>query len=180
MRKRLLTIACSVLLAFGAMYLWASRAPAPPSASIQLVGYESRQDCVVATLVLTNTGASALHYEDSSQGVYYKGLAQVRGRETNLSSGGGPSSMAGPIVVWPSRSARIKVALPTGTETWRCTVPVQATGARIRVFTHLGESGIWNRTFPVSQWFIRLFPLNDSAEMDIRSGTFIISTNGIL
>ena len=180
MSKRLFIVAGSVLLTLGAMYLWVSRAPALPLASIQLVGYESRKDSVVATLVLSNTGASALHYWDSSQGVCYEVLAQVRGRETNLSSGGGPSSMAGPIVVWPSRSARIHVALPVGTETWRCTVPVQATGARIRVFTHLGDSGIWNRTFPVSQWFIRLFPLNDSAELDIRSETFIVSTNGVL
>ena len=93
MSKRLFIVAGSVLLILGAMYLWVSRAPALPSASIQLVGYESRKDSVVATLVLSNTGASALHYWDSSQGVCYEVLAQVRGRETNLSSGGGPSSM---------------------------------------------------------------------------------------
>jgi hypothetical protein len=180
MRKRLVMVAGPVLLVFGAIYLWGSRPPAPPSASIYVIGYESRQDSVVATIVLTNTGMSALNYDDSSGGVYYKVVARVQGRETNLSSGGGPSSIAGPVVVWPSRSKRIHVPLPVGTETWRCTIPVQRTGPRDRVFMRLGESGIWNKTFPVSQWFIRLFPLGDSAQTEIQSDTFNVSTNAVL
>ena len=179
MSKRYSLTAGVALLLLGAIYVWLCRAPATPSASVKLVGYETRQDSVVATVLLTNTGSSALSYVHSSQGVYYTVLARVQGQETNLNSGGGPGSMAGDIVVWPSRSERIKVVLPTGTQTWRCTIPVYGTGARIRVFTHLGEWGVWNRTYPVSQWFVRLFPLNDSVARQIQSDTFTIATNTV-
>jgi hypothetical protein len=177
MCKRALIIAGCALLTIGAMYLLARRAPAGSSASVNLLGYQFRRDSVVATVVLTNTGTSPLSYHDTSEGVYYKIQAHVRGRETNWNSGGGPSSMAGPIVVWPSRSARIHVILPVGTTAWRCTFPVQGTGARVRMLTRLGDWGIWNRTYPISEWFIGLFPMNDSDERQIQSDTLLISTN---
>jgi len=170
-------IAGVVLLAIGATYLWASRAPTLPSASVKLVGYETRKGSLVATVVLANTGRSALSYYDSSEGVYYTVLARVQGKATNWHSGGGPLSMSGPIVVWPSRSARIHVVLPDGTETWRCTVLIRGTGARVRVFEHLGKWGIWDRAFPFLQWFIGLFPMNDSEERQIQSDTFAIPAN---
>jgi hypothetical protein len=120
-----------------------------------------------------------MSYYNTSEGVDYKINAQVGAKETNWSSGGGPSSMAGPMVVWPSRSARLQIVLPPGTTTWRCTLPVQGTGARIRMLTRLGESGIWNRTFPLSQWFVSLFPMNDTGERPIQSDAFTISTNTV-
>ncbi|MGA2555862.1 MAG: hypothetical protein ABSG04_06255 [Verrucomicrobiota bacterium] len=175
MRKRFLIIAGFALVAIGTTYIWVCWPPGLPSGSVQLIGYQSRQDSVVATVVLTNTGTSPLSYHDTSEGVHYKIVARVRGKETNWSSGGGPASMAGPIVVWPSRSARILVVLPVGTETWHCKIPVQGTGARIRMFEHLGKWGIWNRAFHVSQWFIRLFPMNDSDEREMQSDTFAVA-----
>ena len=176
-RKILQWIFVLAVLGIIANYIWMWRTPAMPTAHIQLVGYEIRQDSIVATVVLTNTGSSALNYDDSSGGVYYSVLARVEGIVTNISSGGGPSSMAGPIVVWPSHTARIRIFLPSRTESWSCTIPVQGTGARIRVLMRLGEWGIWDRLYPVSLWFTRLFPLNDSPEIKIQSNAFMVSTN---
>jgi len=178
MRKRCSVIAGLALFVLGAFYLWICRTPAVPSASIQLVRYESRQDSLVATVLLTNTGSSALSYYHSSKGIYYTVLARVKGQATNLKSGGGPGSMAGPIVVWPLRSEQIKIILPVGTESWRCTIPVEGTGARIRVYSHLAEWGIWNRVFPAG-YLIRLFPLNDSEDRQIQSDSFTVATNAV-
>jgi hypothetical protein len=173
--KRALIIVGLACLAIAVFSFWVCRAPALPSARIKLVAYESRQNSVVATVDLRNTGTSPLSYHDTSEGVCFTILAQVRGKETNWSSGGGTASMAGPIVVWASQSARIRVVLPIGTEKWCCTLPLRGTGARIRVFTDLCEWGIWNRTFPVSQWSLRLFPLNDSDERKIQTDTFAVT-----
>jgi len=179
MCKRLIIIAGFAVFAIGAFYLLACRAPSGPSASLYLLGYQFRQDSVVATIILTNTGTSPLSYWDTSEGVEYKIQAQVRGLATNWSSGGGPSSMAGPKVVWPSRSVRIYAILPAGAATWRCALPVQGTGARVGMFTRLGQWGIWNRTYHISQWFIGLFPMNDSHERQIQSDPLAISTNAV-
>ena len=179
MRKGLLIIAAFLLVTIGSAYIWACRAPGLPSASVKLIGYESKADSLVATVELTNTGTSPLSYEDTSRGVRYSVMVRVQGKATNLNSGGGLSSMSGPMVIWPSSSARISIAMPAGTESWHCEIPVQGTGARIRVFERLGKSGIWNRTHPASQGFIRLFPLNDSEVRQIQSETFVVGTNGL-
>ena len=51
-----------VVLGLAGMYLRLCLPSATPSASVHLVGYTARGDSLVATMVLTNTGPSALTY----------------------------------------------------------------------------------------------------------------------
>jgi len=176
MRKLSLIISICILAGIVGVYLWFRRAPAFPSASIQLVGYDTNKDSIVATIILTNTGTSALSYE-ASGGAFCRVSARVQGIETNFYSGAAHVSMSWQVVVWPSRSSRTHVFLPLGTETWRCTIPVRGTSSRIRAFTHLQESKLPSPLKKISYWCVPLFPLNDSDEREVQSENYQISTN---
>lgn len=179
MRTRPLAIGC---LAIGGVitvsYFYVCRTPPPPSALMRLAGYEARTNSIIATVIITNTGKAALSYWDGAGGVPCTVYARVAGIETNFDSGGGvPFSMSWEDVVWPSRSARIRVTLPLETESWRVSLPMQGASARIKVAHRMMESGVWNKTFPAAQWSLRLFPLKSSAEIELASATFQVATN---
>lgn len=176
MRKLALIVTICLLAGIVGVYLWLRRAPAFPSASIQLVGYKTNKEWIVATIILTNTGTSALSYE-ASYGAFCQVIARVQGIKTNFVSGGAPLSMSWEDVVWPSRSSNIHVFLPLGTETWRCTIPVRGTSSRIRVFTYLRESKLPSPLKKISYWGVPLFPLNESDERKVQSENYQFPTN---
>lgn len=168
----------AIIAIIAASYLYVCRTPPPPSALLQFAGYEMRTNSIIATVIITNTGAAALSYWDSAGGVPCAVHARVGGAETNFDSGGGvPFSMSWESVVWPSRCARIRVILPLETESWRVSLPIQGASPRIRIAHRMMESGVWNRTFPVSQWSLALFPLNSSRERELVSPAFAVATN---
>ena len=178
MRTRPLVIGCLAIGGAIISYLYVCRTPSPPSALMQLAGYETRTDSMIATVVITNTGKYALSYWDSAGVAPCMVHARVAGFETNFSSGGGfPLSMSGENVVWPSRSVRIRVTLPLETESWRVSLPIKGASARIKVAHRMMESGVWNKTFPASEWSLRLFPRKSSAEKELASATFQVVTN---
>ena len=164
-----------VVLGLAGMYLRLCLPSATPSASVHLVGYTARGDSLVATMVLTNTGPSALTYIDSSDSVGCSVTTRVGGAATNFYTGGGRVSTSWPRVLWPSRSGQFYVVLPKGTETWRCAIPLCGASPRERMAARLTEWGVGQRAYPVSAWFVWLFPPNSASERDIQSVTFQVS-----
>jgi len=174
--KRSIFIIGFACLVLGVLYLWARRPSGPPSASIGLAGYAKETNSIIATVLLTNTGASTLAYIAGFGGAYYHVSATTTDGETNYDPWVRTTTDA---VVWPADSARIRVSLPLTTKSWHCTIPVRGASSRVRIFTHLAQWGIWNRAEWLSSCFIRLFPFNDSDYIQIQSDTFQISTNAI-
>lgn len=180
MRARSLFVAGSAVLVIAASFLYARRTPPQPSALIQLVGYETRTNCLVATFVITNTGETALSYWNCAGDAFCAVQARIRGSDTNFSSGGDVTlSMSWEQVVWPSQCISSHVVLPVETESWRVALPIVAASQRSRMAQRMLESGLWGRAFPVSQWSLRLFSLKSSAETELTSATFQVATNTV-
>ena len=174
MRKRTLTFAGCVIFGGGLLYIWARQPPGRPSAKIEFQNYSRDAESIVATIVLTNTGPSALAYVYGFGGALNSVSATTKAGATNYESF---VRTATDTVVWPRDSARIRVHLPPETATWHCTVPVRGASSRVRIFTRLADSGVLNRAGKLSSCFIRLFPLNNTDSLQIQSGTFEILTN---
>jgi hypothetical protein len=170
-------VASLVVLGVAALYVWACLPSGRPSADLRLVGYQTRGDSIVATLLLTNTGASALIYRDSVSGAWCEVSARVHGSMTNFGSGLEVSSMSWDVDLLPACSARFGVVLPIGTEAWHYRAWVGREGARLRMYRCLVPAGIWSRATRISSWFIRLFPDNGSNAGQIPSAEFEIPTN---
>lgn len=173
-RKWFPLIAGVTIIVVGIVYHSARQPSGRPSAKIQFVDYGTDRDSVVATIVLTNTGMSALTYVAGFGGTFYSVSATTQGGATNYDSWVRTTM---DTVVWPAASVRIRVYLPPATRTWNCTVPVRGASSRLRVYTHLAEWGIWNRAGKLSSAFIQMFPLDDSDYIDVKSDTFEVSTN---
>jgi len=178
MRVRGLFIGGLALLGAGAIYMWMSQTPAVPAGSLRLLGYQNRTNGLVATLELKNTGSSALSFLSGAGGVYCSITARVGGVETNYYIGGG--SPPWQRVVWPRNGAGIRVSLPAGTETWRCSIAVRGASAANKAAVRMINSGIWDKIYPLSQWSLSLFSLKESANKEIESATFTVETNGFL
>jgi hypothetical protein len=178
MRTRNLFIGGLALLGGGAIYMWTSQTPAVPSGSLRLVGYQTRTNGIVAMVELKNTGSSALNCSVGAGGVCYSVTARVRGEETNFYVGGGWTLSR--QLVWPGNSAGVRVSLPAGTETWRCSIAVRGPSAAAKAAVRMLETGIWKRIYPVSEWSLNLFSPKESAEKEIESATFRIETNAFL
>lgn len=76
------------------------------------------------------------------------------------------------VLVRPSSNYVFKIWLPTNTVRWDIAFGLHTAGLRQRVFWKMGETGLWNRLFPVSQWLIRFVPLREGREVQFKSEEF--------
>ena len=180
MRKRLPFIIGLATLGTAAVCLYFCRPHTPSLGTIKVVGYQAYSNCLVASVVITNTGFSPLSFWDGAAGVWCAVSARVRGAETNFEAGVGvPFSMSWEEVVWPSSGAHARILLPLGIDSWSCSISTHGPSARIKAATRMMESGLWDRIYPVSQWSLRFFSLKRSAGRQIESATFQVATNTI-
>ncbi|HKI69550.1 MAG TPA: hypothetical protein VKA67_08180, partial [Verrucomicrobiae bacterium] len=176
LRKRSIFIVGFACLVLGVLYLWARRPSGPPSASIGLAGYAKETNSIIATVLLTNTGASTLAYIAGFGGTYYRASATTTDGETNYDPWVRTTMDA---VVWPDDSARIRISLPLTTKSWRCSIPVRGPSSRVRMLAHLSKWSFLRKANWLMWRIVYLFPLNDSDYTQIQSDTFQISTNAI-
>jgi hypothetical protein len=172
LRRRLVVFSAVALIGLVACIRLAFGRSPQPSASMRLIEYEFRQNCIVAWVALTNDGPCTFAY--GNRGVDCRVVATVDGHPTNYTNHCGTVSE---VVFHLHMSTGFTVTLPLRTQAWRCYFSCRPPSLRDRAVERVTQVALEKRVYPALVWLARLLPSGRGFSVEIPSPVFEVPHN---